>query len=260
MANPLRIAYQNLADPPGVVAASSAESLLPASNLQTSDIRELWRATSGTADIILDMGASLTVQAVALIRTNLAGTDTVRVRMSASDPTVTSSLAHDSGVLTPDIDTTHKRFVYFIDAGVTARYVRLDLGAAAAAEAGRLLVARAWTPSSNMQYGWQRTWRDPSRISESLGQIRYTDVRERQRGYAFRLTGLTETEVFDEIDEINRINGTSVDLLICRDSAATAAALGRETIWGTLEQPIDYQQPRPLSYDATFTIYDRDRL
>ena len=258
MAHPMRISYLNRADPPGIVTASSAQSLLPASNLQTADVRELWRATTTTPNIILDMGQSLTLHVVALLRSNLAAADTVRVRMSVTDAAVTSSLSYDSGTLTPAIDTTHKRFVHWIEPGVAGRYLRLDLTQAALPEAGRLVASRTWTPSSNFQYGWLRTWRDPSRAVESLGQARFTDIRGRRRGFAFRLTGLTEVEVTDEIEEINRIAGISKDVLVCRDRFASN--LGRETLWGPLEAPITPSQPQPLLYDAEFSLYDRDRL
>ena len=162
------------------------------------------------------------------------------------------------GVLTPAIDTTYKRFIYWVEPTVQVRYVRFDLVQSASCEAGRMFVSRTWAPSSNMQYGWGRTWLDLSNVTESIGQSRFTDIRGRRRGYTFRLTALTETEITDEIEAINLTNGLSRDILVCRDRFATN--LGRETIWGPLNTPITVAQPRPLSYDAEFAVYDRDSL
>ena len=190
------------------------------------------------------------------MRCNLASASTFRVRISATDPTVTGSLAHDSGSLASGLDPIYPTLVYIIDSAATGRYVRIDLTQASPLpEAGRLFVGRLWSPSSNMQFGWAPVSREISRRTESVGQAIFIDEKERRRGYRFNLTGLTEVEGYDELEEINRLNGTKRDLLVIRDK--DSATRGRDTIWGLLENVVDYSQANPMRFDADFEIYER---
>lgn len=255
MANPLRIGYLNRADDPGIVTASTAAALLPATNLQHPDVRILWRSTASPASIFVDMGQSLAVHAVALMQCNLAPASTFRVRVSVADPTAATNV-HDSTALASDIDPIYPTLVYIIDSAATGRYVRIDLTQASPLpEAGRLFVGRLWSPTSNMQFGWKPASRDASRRTRSVGQATFIDAKERERGYRFRLAGLTEDEGYDEIEEINRLNGTKHDILVIRDR--DSADLGRDTIWGLLENVIDYAQNDPLRFDADIEIWER---
>src|SRR5690554_776694 len=98
MANPLRISRENDCDV-GVITASSAFASLPAANLKDADIQRIWRATGSPAHLIVDIGRTLTLDVVSLHNTSLRSNDTVQVRASTSDPTVTSDLSYDSGVI-----------------------------------------------------------------------------------------------------------------------------------------------------------------
>lgn len=261
MANPLQLAWQNYVDAEagGSVTASSTAAGLPATNLQLPDVRLLWRANSGLADLVADLGSVRTVSALALIRTNMSGSDTIRVRMSATDPNVFTSLSHDSGVLAPAISTTYRRWIYFTTGtSPTARYVRLTLSQASPCEAGRLVISFRWNPSRTFAFGWEPTWRDPSRQIESLGQTTFVDTKESQRGFRFRLVGLTTAEAENELIDINRRNGTKRDILVCKSRDSTN--LGRDTIWGLLGQPVRFTQTEADFWEAEFEVWDRDRL
>lgn len=255
MANPLRIGYLNRADDPGVVTASTAETLLPAANLQDPDPRILWRSTASPASIFVDMGSSLAVHCVAIMRCNLDAASTFRVRVSVADPTAATNV-HDSTALASGLDPNYPTLVYAIDSAATGRYVRIDLTQASPLpEAGRLFVGRLWSPSSNMQFGWRPVSRDPSVRTRSAGQAIFIDAKTRERGYRFRLAGLTEDEGFDELEEINRLNGSKHDLLVIRDK--DSSDLGRDTIWGLLEDVIEYEQGSPLRFDADLEVWER---
>ena len=101
-----------------------------------------------------------------------------------------------------------------------------------------------------MQYGWKPASRDASRRTRSVGQATFIDEKERERGYRFRLAGLTTAEGYDELEEINRLNGTKRDILVIRDR--DSAELGRDTIWGLLENVVDYAQNEPLHFRCRF--------
>jgi hypothetical protein len=98
-------------------------------------------------------------------------------------------------------------------------------------------------------------WRDSSRRSESLGQTIHIDRRLRQRGFGFSLRGITEAEADDQVHELNRVSGTSRDVLVCRN--LQASNLGKVTLWGMLEQVVAYPQTHPDFFEAEFEIWER---
>ena len=138
--DPIRIGYVNLSDTAngGSVTTSTAASGLPATNLQTADVKQLWRSTASPAHIIADLGASTLLHAVALVQSNMASANTVRVRVSTVDATGVAGDAYDSGSISSDVNSSFKLFVHLINAGATGRYVRVDMTQASPLpEAGR---------------------------------------------------------------------------------------------------------------------------
>src|SRR5262245_26911404 len=86
-------------------------------------------ATSGF--FIRDLGSAQTVECFALISTSLDPTTQLQIRASNTDPTVTSSLLHNSGAFGGGGSgitnaTFRGNVVYIISPSVTARYWRCD--------------------------------------------------------------------------------------------------------------------------------------
>lgn len=252
---PLRIARENLIDA-ATVTVSSAVSSLSASNLQTEDIREVWRATSSTAWILADLGSIKTVGVIALIGSNLGISDTVRFRVSTSDASGLAGDAYDSADSVANADPSYGMLVHPIEPapGVSGRYVRIDLTQAETVEAGRFVAGPTFAPSRDRAFGAATIWRDPSRRIESLGQATLLDRKMRQRGLRFTLRGLTVSEA-DDLEEINRENGTSQDILVVTD--INSSNLGKASIWGLLEVPIDYPQTDKDFIEASFEVWAR---
>lgn len=253
MTNPLRILRQNVIDA-ATVSASSAVASLPSDRLQTEDVQEIWRATSTTAWVLADLEAQVEVGVAVLVNTNMIASDQVQVRLSTSDTAGVAGDAYDSGTIVANVDPVFGYFVHFFGPA-TGRYLRIDMTQESEPEAGRWAAGQVWAPSRDMAFGWQPMWRDPSRHTESLGQTTYIDRRRRQRGFGFTLRGLSATEAEDEIHEINRLAGTSQDILVCRNK--DASNLGKVTVWGLLERPIGYPQPHPDFFEADIRVWER---
>lgn len=256
--NSLRIARQNLIDT-AVVTASTSVASLPASNLQTEDIREVWRAGGASASILADLGSTVELGITALMGTNLALLDTQQVRVSSVDATGAAGDVYDSGVVAAAADPVYGMLVHPIEPAVSGRYLRIDLAASETIEAGRWMAGPVFSPSRHFSLGWEPLWDDPSRHIESLGQATLIDAKLSRRGFDFSLRGLTETEA-DEIAEINRVNGRKIDVLVCRD--ITATNLGKVSIWGIMARPIAYPQTNKTGagdafYEASFEVWER---
>jgi hypothetical protein len=254
MPPPLRIAYENLADA-GTVTASSALSALSADRVQAEDIEDVWRAATNPAWLLADLGSEMTVGIAALINSNAGLTDTARVRVSTVDASGSAGDAYDSGVFVTAIDTVHEKLIHFIEPGVSGRYVLIDLDQGETPEAGRLFIARGWTPTHNFSFGWEPLSRDWSISTMSLGLNLFKDKKRKQEGARFILNGITEDEYENQIRPLNRLAGTSREILVCRD--INAANLGAMTYWGEMGREVRVTQPHPDFFTAEFEIWNR---
>lgn len=250
MTIPLRIGRENDIRS-AVLSAGSSISTLPTGNLKAQDIQQVWRSASGPTWILADLGTSLTLEVTALINTTLDLSTPVRVRYSTADVTGVAGDAYDSGEIPAAVDPTYGNFIHFNGAGVLGRYLRID----GISEAGIWMSGQAWAPSRNMAFGWEPMWRDRSRRAESIGHNLVINRRPRQRGYRFMLRGLTAAEADTEVLMLNQINGSSREILVCRDKDATN--LGEVSIWGLLERPAQARQIAPNLYEVEFEVWER---
>ena len=257
--NPLRIAYVNHADAAslsGLVAVTS----LPLSNLKDDDIKKVFRGTSSSAAGPVVINADLTaikiIGYVAFINCNFFTPPcTVRLRMSPTDPAGLTNLVYDSLNVTAVTDPVYNTFVHFIEPQVSARYVRININdIPTPPEGGRLMIGETWAPLRDMRPGFEVLSRDFSVRSRSLGGNEFTDVRPKQRGYRFTLLALTEDEAQNQVDELNRMRGIGRDIFVCRNK--NSDNLGRDTVWGLLEQPVTQVKTRS-GYEIQVEVWAR---
>jgi hypothetical protein len=242
----------------GSISASSSVASLPASNLKDFDIQRLWRANATSASLFGDAGRLLTLGVVALINSNAAFGDSFRVRASTTDAAVVSNLSYDSGNL-PGIDPVWGQFIHFINPPRSYRYLRIDMTQQDPPEGGRLMSGEAWRSSRHMSLVAppESVWRDDSRWTYSIGKNLFIDTLPPQRGYRFTIRGVSDGEKISQIDEMNRLRGRRKDLLVCID--ADSSNLGRDSIWGVLEQPITAQRMAEIQgyWECGVEIYAR---
>ena len=256
MVNPLRISYENDCNG-AILSASSSFGSLPVAHLKDFDIQKIWRATESPAWIIADIGRVLTLDEVSIINCNWGLSDTARVRASITDPTVVSSLTYDSGDFPAAVDPLWGKFIHFLPSSVSYQYLRVDITTAETyPEAGRLQSGQVWDPTRNMEYGWEKLSRDFSTKTRSLGGNEFVDVKPRQRGFRFTIPGLTEDEVQTHVDTLNRVRGIGIDILVCRD--VNSSNLGRDTIWGLMEDTVRQRQTHLNSYEIELEVWDRN--
>ena len=254
MAYEVAIGWDNRIDT-AMLTADTGPNQLTIARLKTSDVREVWQAHTSSPALKADFGSQITWGGTALIRSNAIPGDMVRIRLSTEDPLGTAGDAYDSGDIPAGVDPVFGVLAHFPLNATVGRYLRIDLEQAELPEAGRWFAGPVWYPSVSFAYGWRPLWRDPSRRSESLGQTIHIDRRLRPRGFGFSLRGITEAEADDQVHEINRVSGTSQDILVCRN--LQASNLGKVTLWGMLEQVVSYPQPHPDFFEAEFEVWER---
>lgn len=239
------IAFRNYVDDGGL-SGGSWETGLPLGNLAERQPSRLARTTSAAAldsQVILDIGEARPIAFIGLLRHNLSQKG--QWRITASDDAGFASLVHDTGFV--DIWPAISPFgiglwgefqwggkldpllvgTYGIDGfhvfpmSVRARYVKVELSdtanAAGYLEAGRLIVAPAWQPTINLQYGWSIEQVDESRSVKSRGGQTYVDQRPKFRRLSFTLEHLEADEMFGHAYELERLKGKGGDVLVVLD-------------------------------------------
>jgi hypothetical protein len=207
------------------LTASQALSTTPGTNLQTMQPTDLWQSTNLTSvSLELDAGSALPFTLVALLYSNLTLAATWRIRSADTQGNLTAAPDYDSGSVTAvavGADTTWPRrhAVLWLDAAAeTNRWVRIDLTDASNPDgffrAGRLIVANAWQPSHNMQLPRSFGYLDASPRRKTLGQQTIVRRLARQRVDDLELGYLTEAEVLADAFELDRLRGSSEDVLL----------------------------------------------
>lgn len=238
------IAWENLADV-GAIEASSELTTLPSSNLIDPQVVKVWRTADSSAPyIILNNFTPKAFQLIAMMGVNLSNSSSIRVRASNLDPSVTSSLLYDSGVVSSGVDSRFKSFVFMTPDEVTATYVRIDLSDIEALpyfQAGRLFVGPMWSPAVNYIYGWSRSIVDLSKRSQGRGGQIFVDVNNIQRVFSISYDFLTEEECVEGFLEIDRVIGLRKDVLVLLDSESTNKS--RDSLWGMINDMTPANNP-----------------
>jgi hypothetical protein len=243
------------------VTASSQLSTLPATHLQHPHVSRVWRtgAAVTSASILADFGASYSTGWTAVAGLNLSATGTVRVRFSTVDATGAAGDAYDSGVISPGgVDPAYRLFAHLIPGSPTGRYLRLDISDATLGyiEAGRWWAGRLLqSERSSYEYGFRTLTRDlGARSVAETGQV-WVEERGKQRGFQMTFPSFSQDDYEAHLEILQRLHGMGDDMMVMRDP--DASNLGRETIVGTIESPLDLSLPSFRRWAFGVTVYER---
>lgn len=232
------IAYRNLADT-GTITASSAEAEMPASRLQNEHVGKRWRSTSEPANFTLDLGGNTALDTIALLGMTVGSATTVRVRVSTSSGGSTAGDLHDAtySAANAQFNPDYGMLVVPLATPVSGRYVRIDITDTPASyvEAGRLFVGLREAFTYNFAPGAGIRWEDRSRKTESAGGQTLIFADNKFRVAELNFEWVTETQRWGLVEQIDRLNGQSVDVLLCLDTEADD--LPAVTIFGLINAP-----------------------
>lgn len=239
-----------------MITGSATASGLDWAQLKDVQPRHRARVAATSAYLILDLGSSKSVDVAALISTSLDSAATARLRMSASDATVTGSLAYDSGVQASMTDTAWNGAVIgCLSTPVTARYIRWDLTQSSSPiDIGLAPCGLLWRPGRNYAYGMQEGRTDPSsRDPNPDTGAEFGFAMPQKRVKLLTFPGLTRLETRQNVDALDRMVGVAGDALYVEDSDATWADRARDGIWGAVRQV----GQDPLSTRTYSDVYSR---
>jgi hypothetical protein len=242
-----KIGFLNLADT-ATVTASSQLLLAPVRNLLEPNVKRKWKSNTTDDYILVDLGSVMAFDAVALM--GVVG-NTNRFRYSTADATGASGDVWDSG-----IHATDPSYGQAIDLhGGPARYIRIDLNAPIANEAGRIVITLCHQFQTNFSYGWQRKWVDPSLITKTRGGQTQVSNMPTYRSIQATFNNIPVDELYGDIETMDRVNGLKKDVLFITDPAS--ANLPRDTLWGLMTSLSSSSQPYYGRFSKQYSIDER---
>lgn len=252
MANVL-LAWNNRADI-ATLSGGSWSATLPLANLQNRQVQKVARTTGLTlanTQFIADMGAAKSINCAALVVHNMSESAKVRITGCSApgfiDPEYQSAWIEvwpagiipisalewedDNfwlGTMTAEARAGYNSpFLHVLPQAQYLRYWRLEIddttNPAGYVHIGRLFMAQSWQPQYNMAYGASLGYDDPTEIATSLTGAEYFDVRGKYRNHKFDLAFLSTEEVHGQVLEMQRLAGTSAEVLVVpnKDDAST---------------------------------------
>ncbi len=228
------------------LSAGAWRTFLPVKNLKSVPLGVVARTTNAalsSTEVRLDLGISRAIGVLVLCNHNLSSVAKYRVQGSTvSDFT---SAVHDSGWLdawpslwpTEALDweddrwwdgkiTEEERAGYTANLIHTlpesyARYWRLLIDDTTNADgyiqAGRLILAQAWQPSVNMDWGNKLGYETDTQSETTLSGARYFDSRPQRRLFSCQLSWLNDDEAYGRILEMMRACGLNRELFVLTD-------------------------------------------
>lgn len=148
-------------------------------------------------------------------------------------------------------------FIHLLSAAQTLQHWRVEVGDTfntdGFVQIGRLFMAATWVPSVNYAYGAGLGFEDPTLIDTSLTGAEFFDVRSRFRVFDFELQFVTATEAYNNVLELQRLSGSSGEVLVVPDSDDAITQPARAFV-GRLRQIGAIKQPQPTAFSVAFQV------
>ncbi|RAI34516.1 hypothetical protein [Rhodoplanes serenus] len=257
---------RNLADEATVTASSWIPSA-PPTMLQDAHTTRRWQGEGGISDyIVASWPTAETIDTVVVLRCAkmvdgeelpMTSAATTRVRLSSADQTGAAGDAYDTMATVGAVREEYSALVVLLETPVSAVAVRVDLSEpdADAVMAGRLIVGRRAKPAYNFAFGWAYGYADQSRKRKSAAGLTFVDREDRVRTLNLSFDWMTESDRWGIAHDIDRVCGTSRDILVITDQASTE--LDRDTVWGLLDDQSPPVQPFNGVWKKSYQLTER---
>lgn len=230
------------------VTAGSALASMPVSNLLSKQPKRCWRSDDlGSLYLVIDLLTAQSINLIALLFHNASTAATWRLRGATSEANLTAAPSYDSGSVNmwdggwPTDQYPLHSIKWFGDSPETYQYWRIDISDAANSDnyfqAGRLYIDNAWQLPAykNIEFGWDVHFIDPSSKARSKGGQLNAETMQSWREIVLPINWQTEDEMYNNLFELQRRQGTTGDVFVMRDPDATTHLL-RQSIYGAMKQ------------------------
>lgn len=245
MGNLLLASAHTWSDAATIVTSTNEMTGFEATKLQIMQPTDFWQSQDlSSIAIEFDIGSVQPFNLIAWLYHNLRpGTGTIRTRTADTQGNLTASPTLDTGALGAvaaggDTTWTRRHFVYWASGGVSNRWVRFDLADPGhpygMLRAGRVVIANAWQSSRNFTPGRRTGWQDASPRVRTLGQETVPRVLPPSRVEEIEIPLLSATEVYTQAFELQRLRGSSKDILFIPDPDESTL-LHQQLIYGLMD-------------------------
>jgi hypothetical protein len=241
-----------------------ADATMDGSNLLRQQPTDRFRSTViANTYAEIDLGQSLSMDFVTIMFTNVSSTAVWRYRIASSQANLTASPVYDSRTYWPsdkecwhsntamdtaavDLSSWQRTHAFHdiegdVGSAVTNRYVRIDVYDSSNQD-GYIDIGRFYT-GLKYQPGWNINWgsgmpfhaEEPQRIRME-GGLKVAIGRPREGVMEFTLGFKTEDELMTNFFEMNRLRGTSGDILFMLDPTSKWAH--HFMVYGLFAQPV----------------------
>lgn len=224
------VLWRNLALAATVTASSSLPAT-PPDTVQDEDVQFRWRSQSASDSLVFDLKSVLSLDTITLVA--LTAT-TIRIRVSATDPTGEAGELYDSEPQA--VSQEYEQAVFLLPATVPGCYVRVDLSHATLpyVEAGFAVIGVRLQFAYNYEYGAGRGRIDPGRRAITEDYQTQIDRRARLRTAALNFGWVSEADRWAILEAMDHEAGLSETVLLIMDCAS--ADLARDTICGLFDE------------------------
>ena len=227
---------------------------MPVANLLDPQPRHRARWIGSTASILVDFGADTTIEAAALISTNLLAGATVRWRVGALD----------TGVVDAATDADAGGNEALITAAATGRYLQVDVNAPGAltVDIGRLVAGPLWRLAHGPAYGLQegRAILDRRDRNALTGAEFAVPALANPRVGRFTLPLLSAAEVRGDHRRMLRALGAAGEALWLPEVGLAQVEMNARAVWGAVAVPGEdgaATRDSPVGWSRTFRVVER---
>ena len=282
MANYL-LAWGNRADA-ATLSGGSWSVTLPLNNLKNRQVQRVARSTNDdltSTQFVVDNGSIKAVQALALVVHNLSAP--AKYRITGNDSAVFTTPLYDSGWLdvwpagiipVEQLEWEDDNFwlgtmtaeqragynvplVHMLTTAQSLRYWQFEFddttNPAGYVQFGRLFMAPAFQPVYNASYGASMGYEDPTEVATALSGAEYFDIRGRYRVHSFSLEFLNSNEAHNQVLELQRLQGTSGEVLIVPNVTDSTTFVQRSFV-GRMQKLSPVSQPYFSAWSTSFEI------
>lgn len=236
-----------------VLYASSAAATLPISNLQdmTGSPSMAWQSAYGTTQygtgigawFGLGLGSGQPIGALALARTNLTATATVRWLLdygTPSSPTIVS-LQWDSGDVANTVIPGFGQSVIIPPAGITCAtvhcYINDQYNPDGFINVPLAFIGAAWQPLTNLSINTTHGRDDQTAEVVTRGGQEYPLLYWQRRRWDLDFQGIRTSEIWPYVDDLDRTARLGGNVLLVPNPASSN--IGREAVLGRLKARAD---------------------
>lgn len=229
-------------------------------NLSSMQPGEAFLISGNSGHFHLDLGSAQAIDLFMAIHKDTTTALTWRIRGATSEANLTAGPGYDSGVIS--VYATGSRptnyaasepltAVKYLTSAQTFRWWRIDFNDTGATNysIGRVYFSKAWIPAINISFPWDEGFIDMAIRSRAQGAQTFAKNMGRLRVINFNLDFESESDMYTNAHEIDRLRGAAKDVLVVRDAAATTH-LHQQTIYGLMTDL------RPI-VNTNFDIYSK---